>query len=309
MIEHISARSPISLRRWLGRRMAVKAGQTTMSADLPAEKARALMDKAGDRLPVARDVEIERIEYAGRPALRFVPNTPRPGALLFLHGGGYSRGSAQSHKPIVSKLAAAFGVEAISLDYRLAPEHPCPAGIEDALAAWQELRSQTRGPIIVAGDSAGGGLSLALTLRLKERGEALPDALYLISPWTDLTITGESARSKAGADPMLRPENLAEAARLYAGEGDPASPDCSPLFANLAGLPPVLIQVGTDEILLDDSVRLAQRLDAAGVEVRCEVWDKMWHDFPLFAPLLPEANAAMKRVSAWAKPHLSADQS
>lgn len=309
MIEHISARFPISPRRWLARRMAVKAGQTTMSADLPTEKARALMDKAGDRLPVARDVEIVHAEYAGRPALRFIPSSVRPGALLFLHGGGYSRGSAQSHKPVVSRLAAALKVEAISIDYRLAPEHPCPAGIEDGLAAWRKLRSETDGPILVAGDSAGGGLSLALTLRLKEAGEALPDALYLISPWTDLTITGESARTKCGIDPMLRTENLAEAARDYARETDAGSPDCSPLFADLSGLPPVLIQVGTDEILLDDSVRLAERLDAAGVQVQCEVWDKMWHDFPLFAPLLPEADAAMKRVTRWAEPYLSADQS
>lgn len=309
MIEHIPARSPISLRRWLGRRMATKAGQTSLSPDNPAEVARAMMDKAGDRVPSAANVQIGKIEYAGRPALRFIPPSPRPGALLYLHGGGYSRGSSQSHKPIVSRLSDALRLEAISLDYRLAPEHPCPAGIEDALNAWYELRDSVDGPIIVAGDSAGGGLTLAMTGRLKAAEAKLPDALYLISPWTDLTMSGESARTKDGIDPMLKSHYLAKGAEVYAGDLDPASPDCSPLFADLSGMPPTLIQVGSDEVLLDDSVRLAEKMVAAGVDVRCEVWEKMWHDFPLFAPLVPEAGKAIERVAAWSEPYLSATQS
>ncbi|TGY90420.1 alpha/beta hydrolase [Marinicauda algicola] len=309
MIEHIRTRSPISLRRWLGRRMAAKAGRTSLSPDNPPEVARAMMDKAGERVPAASGVEIGRIEYAGRPALRFIPPSPRPGALLFLHGGGYSRGSSHSHKPVVSRLSKALSLEAVSLDYRLAPEHPCPAGIEDALAAFRTLRSDVQGPILVAGDSAGGGLTLAMTLRLKAGGETLPDALYLISPWTDLTMSGDSAKTLDGIDPMLRAHYLDKGAAIYAGKTDRAHPDCSPLFGDLSGLPPTLIQVGSDEVLLDDSTRLAQRLEAAGVEVRCEVWERMWHDFPLFAPLLPEADRAIARVADWAHGYLSASQS
>lgn len=309
MIEHISARSPFSLRRFLGRRMAEKAGKTSLSPDNPPEVARALMDKAGDRVPSAPDVQVGRIEYAGRPALRFIPPSPRKGALLFLHGGGYSRGSSQSHKPIVSRLSRALHLEAVSIDYRLAPEHPCPAGIEDALNAWYELRDSVEGPIVVAGDSAGGGLALAMTLRLRAADAALPDALYLISPWTDLTMSGESARTKDPVDPMLKTHYLARGADIYVGDLDPKSPDCSPLFAELAGLPPTLIQVGSDEVLLDDSVRLAEKMAASAVDVRCEVWEKMWHDFPLFAPLVPEADKAIGRVKAWAEPYLCATQS
>ncbi|GGE43544.1 hydrolase [Marinicauda pacifica] len=305
MIEHIPARPGLSPRRWLARRMARKAGRTSLSPNQPAEVQRARMDKAGDALPTASGVEVSRIEYAGRPALRFVPEGARDGVLLFLHGGGYSRGSAQSHKPFVSNLSRALRLEAVSLDYRLAPEHPCPAAIDDALAAYRTLRSDTQGPILMAGDSAGGGLALATTLRLKADGDRLPDALYLLSPWVDLTMSGESARTKDGIDPMLKTSYLHKGAELYLHGADGQSPDASPLFADLSGLPPTYIQVGSDEILLDDSVRLAEKLAEAGVAVKCEIWEKLWHDFQLFAPLLPEAYKAIKRVPDWAAPYLS----
>ena len=308
MIEHIGAKPHRFPGRWLGRRMAEKAGRTTLSPDQPAEVQRARLDKNGDRVPPARGVAITRIEHGDRPALRFIPEGSRPGALLYLHGGGYSRGSAQSHKPVISRLSALLHLETVAPDYRLAPEHPCPAAIEDALASYRQLRRDVDGPIIVAGDSAGGGLSLALTLRLKAAGEALPDALILFSPWADLTISGGTAASKDGIDPMLRTANLKAASAEYVGEGDASGPDASPLFADLSGLPPTLIQVGEDEILLDDSLRLSERLAASGVAHHCEVWEKMWHDFQLFAPLVREADIALRRCRDWAGPYLDARQ-
>ncbi|MGJ3231472.1 MAG: alpha/beta hydrolase [Oceanicaulis sp.] len=305
MIETISHSGGLGVRRFIARHMARQAGKLTLAPDNPRQVARARMNKSGDRLPGAPGVAIEQVELAGRPALHFRPENPKPGAILFFHGGGYSLGSPQSHKPLVSRMSALFEMEAWSADYRLAPEHVCPAAVEDGEDALQIVRKQTEGPLIVAGDSAGGGLTLAAVIRHRDAGRPAPDALYLLSPWTDLSLSGESTAGRAHKDPMLAPHFLRKGAELYLDGRDPRDPAASPLFADLRGLPPVFIQVGEDEILLDDSTRLHARLKEAGVDVRCEVWTGMFHDFQIFAPLLSEADAALDHAKAWIAPRLA----
>lgn len=304
MIETVKKQPGLGLRRFLARRMAHQTGLKVMSPDNPRQLARARINKAGERVPTAPGVAVHEIEFAGRPALEFRPEDARPGAILFFHGGGYILGSPGSHKPFVSRLAAALNLRAVAPDYRLAPEHVFPAAVEDGTDALEALRQKTDGPLLVAGDSAGGGLTLASVIAHRDAGRAMPDALYLMSPWTDLSASGDSTRTRADADPMLKPGYLARGAELYLDGGDPCDPAASPLFAELKGLPPTLIQVGAREILLDDSRRLATAMETAGVEVRCEVWEEMFHDFQLFSPLLPEADQSLAHVKAWARDHL-----
>jgi len=305
MIETVQKRSGLRLRNFFGRRMARKTGRNALSADQPYQLQRARMDKAAERTPCAAGVKIERIEYAGRPALKFSPPEPRPGSILYLHGGGYSRGSAQSHKPLVSRLSKLFALEAVSLDYRMAPEHVFPAAVEDAADALAQMTREIEGPILLAGDSAGGGLALASVLRRFKSGGTAPDAIYLISPWTDLSMSGESLAGREKADPMLTPDNLRAGVELYLDGAEPENPEASPLFADFDGFPPVFIQAGTDEILLSDSTRLHDRLTADDIPVHCEVWQGMWHDFQLFSPIIPEADHALARARDWLTPHLS----
>ena len=298
MIDIIPRRSGFRLRTWLARRVARKASRG-LSPDVHMAVGRKIMDSAGDRIPMDRSVVYADVQLAGLRTLVFGPKAPRGGQLLYLHGGGYCRGSAYSHRPFISRLAAALNIKTRAPDYRLAPEHPCPAAVDDALAAYRDMRKGMEGPVIVAGDSAGGGLALALTLKLKELGETLPDALILYSPWTDLTISGENVKLKDAIDPLLRAHWLSEAADLYGTELGRDHPLCSPLFGDFAGFPPTLIQTGTDEVLLDDTIRLAGRMEEAGVDVTCELWDGLWHVFPLFQPLLPEGRTANRRARAW----------
>ena len=304
-IEHIPSRKGIGLRSLLGRRMARKAGRSSLSPGIDAAHARARMDKAGRQLPMPKGVAVTTITKGGISGLGFAPDEARRGTLVYLHGGGYSRGSALSHRALVARMSKAFGLKAVSINYRMAPEHPCPAAIEDAVAAIRAVMADEKGPVILSGDSAGGGLALAATLRLRDAGERMPDALYLLSPWTDLSMSGESVRSKADRDPMLNPDYLGAGGQLYLGGRPGNDPEASPLFADLKGLPPTLIQVGSDEILLSDSTRLAEKLEAEGVPVDCEIWDGMWHDFQIFSPLIPEADWAIDRARVWVELHLA----
>jgi acetyl esterase/lipase len=297
-IEHIPPRAGLRIRNRLARNMARKAGQA-LGPDVDMEVGRKLLHAAGDRVPPDRSVTRADVELAGLNTLVFSPSDPRPGQMLFIHGGGYSRGSAHGHSPFVSRLAAKLNLKTRAIDYRLAPEHPFPAGLDDCEAAYKALRDGYDGPLVLAGDSAGAGLALALCVRLKAQGEPLPDALILYSPWCDLTNTAESMTTKSDIDPMFEGHWFPIGADYYAPDADRTQPEISPLFADFAGFPPTLIQVGSDETLLDDSTRLDARMADAGVDVTCEVWDGMWHDFPLFQPLLPEGRMANKRARAW----------
>jgi acetyl esterase/lipase len=228
--------------------------------------------------------------------------------LLYLHGGGYYFCSPKSHRSLVFPLAVHTGARTFSLDYRLAPEHPFPAALDDALAAYRQLVKDGTPPesIVVAGDSAGGGLALALLVALRDAGDALPAAGLLFSPWTDLAATGATLISNDGLDPMFRGAAIARAARFYLGATSPTHPYASPLYADLTGLPPLLIQVGSTEVLLDDARRVAERARAVQVEVDFEIWPKMPHVWQLFVPFIPEGRAALERAAAFACRHAKA---
>ena len=242
------------------------------------------------------------------PAVRVLRPDAQPGRrLLFLHGGGYITGSPGLYRHILWRFAEACRAEIAAIDYRLAPEHPFPAALDDAVAAWRALLEEGANPrrCAVLGDSAGGGLALALALRLRDDGLPLPGAVAAISPWTDLAITGDSCRNDA-ADPMLKSDCLKPFAAQYLQGADPFHPHASPLYGDPRGLPPVLLQVGSDEILRDDSMRMAERLRAAGCDVTLEIWPRMPHVWHAFAPLMPEANRAIARIGAFVSEVLTA---
>jgi acetyl esterase/lipase len=256
-----------------------------------------------------RGTVAEPVEAGGVPAewVR-VPSSAPDRVLLYLHGGSYTIGSPRSHRALVAQIARAAGVRALVLDYRLAPEHLFPAAVEDATAAYRWLLAQGILPerIVIAGDSAGGGLTLATALALRDAGDPLPAALVCLSPWTDLAATGASLQTRARLDPSLAPDGLAAAGQRYVGPGgDVRAPLASPLYADLRGLPPLLIQVGDYEILLDDSTRLAERARAAGVGVTLDVWPEMWHVFESLAGYLPEADQAVAKIGAFVRATLA----
>jgi len=249
-----------------------------------------------NRLPA--DVHCQHVSADGIAAEWIAAPDADSGVILYLHGGAYALGSINTCREFVARLGRAARMRGLAINYRLAPEHPFPAALEDATATYGWLLTQGVDPsrIIVAGDSAGGGLTLAALVALRDAGKPLPAGAICISPWTDLTVTGASLQSKAQVDCMLDPDSLEMYAKYYAGEQDRTSPLISPLFADLSDLPPLLIQVGTDEILLDDATRCAARARQAGVGVTLEVWDEMFHVFQL-VPFLPETKKAVGRIA------------
>ena len=247
------------------------------------------------------------VDVGGVPATWFHPaGADTTCAVLYLHGGGYALGSAFSHGELIARIARALGVPALAVDYRLAPEHPFPAAHDDALTAWRWLTTQYQLPaerITLAGDSAGGGLTLALLIALRNGCQPLPAAAALLSPWTDLTLSGPTLTSRADQDPALTPGLLAHLASDYLAGSDPQHPLASPLFADLTGLPPLLIQVGTAEILLSDSERLADKARAAGVEVTLHREDHAPHIYPSLTDV-PQAHEATTRIGTFLRGHL-----
>jgi epsilon-lactone hydrolase len=245
-------------------------------------------------------VQRQSVEVDGIPGEWHIPAQPVPGRMiLYLHGGYYFAGSIRTYQALASNIAGAARSQLLIIDYRLAPEHPFPAALEDALTAYRWLRKTNPEvkQIVVAGDSAGGGLTLALLVALRDQGDPLPAGGVTLSPWTDLACQGESLRTKAGVDFMLSPEITRKAPALYLGGADPRTPYASPLYADLIGLPPLLIQVGSYEILLDDSTRFAERARLAGVEVRLEVWEEMQHVWQIAANIVPESRQAIEHIA------------
>jgi monoterpene epsilon-lactone hydrolase len=220
------------------------------------------------------------------------------GALLYLHGGGYAGMSARSHRGIAGGFALR-GFRVFTPDYRLTPEHIFPAALDDVAAVWGALRAQVEGPIFVAGDSSGGGLAVALMLNLRDQREQGPSAACLFSPWTDFAVTGASVIVNRDRDPMQVPDCLRMLAKAYLGDADPRSPLVSPLYGDLTGLPPLSIFVGADEILLDDSRRLAERARAAGGVVDLRIYPDMPHAWPLLHAILPEGRQALDEATAF----------
>ena len=225
--------------------------------------------------------------------------------VLYLHGGGYIIGSPRTHRPMLAELSQASGARVLALDYRLAPEHPFPAPVEDSTAAYRWLLNEGYDParIAVAGDSAGGGLTVAMMVQSRYVGLPMPGAAVCISPWVDMEGLGDSMETRAEADPMVMKEGLLLSAKTYLGGSDPRAPLAAPLYADLRGLPPILIQVGDAEVLLDDSTRLAGVAREAGIEVQMDVWDDMIHVWHLFAPILPEGKQAISQAGEFIRKH------
>jgi monoterpene epsilon-lactone hydrolase len=249
----------------------------------------------------AMPASCERVSAGGVDGEWIAAGGGQPGkAILYFHGGGFRLGSVSSHRELTARISEASACRVLAINYRLAPEHHFPAPLEDAIAAYGWMRDQGLKPenIAFAGDSAGGNLVLAAMLSLRERGLPLPAAGVLMSPWTDLAATGVSYTSRADADPIhQRPMILALAKNYLGPDGDPRNPLASPLYADLGGLPPLLIQVGDRETVLDDSTMFAEKARAAGVDVELQVWDGMIHVFQMFAAELAEARRAIDSIA------------
>jgi acetyl esterase/lipase len=266
------------------------------------------LDDVGSVWPVADDIRLEPVRLDGFSAeWSIAPDSNDGRVLLFFHGGGYCSGSIVSHRRLVTEAGRATGVRTLAVGYRLAPEHPFPAALDDALAAWHFLREQgiAAGHIAVGGDSAGGGLTVALIDRLREAGEALPACGWLISPWTDLTLSGATLATKDAVDPIIHKAYLRELADAYLGETvDRRDPRVSPLYADLKGLPPLLIQVGSAETLLADATRLAAAAGEADVPVTLEIWPDMIHAWPLWNAHLEAGREALSHAGRFMAGHL-----
>ena len=267
------------------------------------EARRERLDEVGSVWPVADDVRLDGDELDGlRAEWSIVPGSDPSRLLIFFHGGGYCSGSIKSHRRMVTEAGRAGGLRTLAVGYRLAPEHPFPAAFDDALTVWRRLRKEgyPAKRIAVGGDSAGAGLTLGLAGELKHAGEELPGCLWLASPWTDLTMSGATLASKAAIDPLIHKEYLEELAHAYLPDGmDRKDPRVSPLYADLTGLPPTLIQVGSDETLLADSTRFAAAAGAADVAVTLEIWPHMIHAWALWNARLEPGRRALANVGAF----------
>jgi epsilon-lactone hydrolase len=272
--------------------------------ELSVDEQREVMEASADLFPAEPDVIASQVDAGGVPADWVWVDTPEPDrVVLYLHGGGYVMGSRNTHRGLAGRIARAARARVLLPDYRLAPEHPFPAALEDAAACWRWLVSEGHAPerMTIAGDSAGGGLALATLLALKAAGDPLPACAVALSAWTDLEGTGPTAEPGAVSDPMLTVEGLRSTGRQYAVD-DLRNPFAAPLHGDLAGLPPLLLQVGTREILLSDSTRLAEKARAAGVDVTLEIEDGLIHVWQMF-PDVPEAQRAVERIGRFIDRH------
>jgi monoterpene epsilon-lactone hydrolase len=283
--------------------------QLLQSLPRPANIAerRVRLDTVASADGVAPDIRFDAATVGGCPAeWSLAPGSDPSRVLLFFHGGGYCSGSLKSHRGMVSEAGRAAGVRTLALGYRLAPENPFPAALDDALAAISYLADQgiPTGRVAIGGDSAGGGLSLALMTSLRDQGRPLPACAWLVSPWVDLEMTGESIDTKAAIDPLIHREYLQELAAHYLGRISPRNPLVSPLHAELTGLPPIFVQVGSAETLIDDAVRIAGRLGSADVATTLEIWPHMIHAWHLWAARLTAGRQALASAGTFIRARL-----
>jgi epsilon-lactone hydrolase len=250
------------------------------------------------RLP--KNVCFQPIIINGIPSEWIEANNSKAGVILYLHGGAYALGSINSHREFLSRLALFTQIKILAINYRLAPEHPFPAALEDALTAYHYLLTQGFDPsqVIIAGDSAGGGLTLAALISLRDAGEKLPAGAFCISPWVDLSFPDPFSKKTAKPDPILSSKILEGYAKYYAGNTEPTNPLISPIYADLRGLPPLLIHVGENEILLDESIRFSEKARQAGVIITLVTWEGMFHVFQLFS-FLPETQKSMEQINSF----------
>ena len=255
-----------------------------------------MMRMVGGKTPA----DVRQVDAGGVPSeLVSASGASEDAATLYLHGGGYVIGSPKTHREFARRLSAASRARVLVIDYRLAPESPFPAPVEDAVSAYRWLLSEGYAPekLSIAGDSAGGGLTAATLVSIRDQGLPLPACGVCLSPWVDMEGIGDSMTSRADRDPMVQKEGLVGMAGLYLADADPRSPLAAPMYADLEGLPPILIQVGASETLFDDAVRLDKKARAAGVETTFEEWDDMIHVWHIFAPILDEGQQAIERMT------------
>jgi len=279
---------------------AVRALLTSKPRPVGWSERRQRIDEIGSTWPVADDVRLEEVEFEGVPGeWSIVPGSDPSHVLLFFHGGGYCSGSIVSHRRMVTEAGRAARMRTLAVNYGLAPEHPYPAAHKDAMKAWRFLRMQgiAARNIAVGGDSAGGNLTITLINRLRAAGEKQPGCAWLASPWTDLTMSGASLEAKATIDPLIHKAYLEELADAYAPAPlDRKDPRISPLFSDLRGFPPTIIQVGSSETLIDDSVRFARALGLADVDVTLQVWPHMIHAWAMWNARLTEGREALEQA-------------
>jgi epsilon-lactone hydrolase len=266
------------------------------------------LDAIGSVWPIANDVKLAAVDVSGlQGEWSVAPGSDTTRVLMFFHGGGYCSGSIASHRRMVTEAGRAAGMRTLAIAYRLAPEHPFPAAYDDALTAWRFLRNQVipASKIAIGGDSAGAGLAVALIARLRDAHEELPACAWLVSPWTDLTLSGATLVTKAAVDPIVHKEYLNELVAAYLPPGvERNDPRVSPLFADVRGFPPTLIQVGSAETLLDDAVRFSRAAGEADVAVTLEIWPHMIHAWHLWNAQLGDGRRALANAGAFIRAHL-----
>jgi acetyl esterase/lipase len=302
MPAHASSSFKLRLMRGAAR-LFLKPG---LGAARPLSAQRRFLARMSRAMPAPRGTRVTALSMQGVAAERVdAAAGASDRAMLYLHGGGYCIGAPATHRALTGRLARATGAPVFVPDYRLAPDHPHPAALDDALAAYRWLLQQKLPArnIVIVGDSAGGGLALSCALALRQTGDALPAALVLLSPWVDLSCSGDSMVARAARDPIVEPEGLRRWAGHYLAGRAADDPACSPLFANLDGLPPMLVQVGSEEILNSDAQRLQQRARACGVDCSLHEYPGLWHDFQLQGGLLAEADAAIEEIAVFAARH------
>jgi epsilon-lactone hydrolase len=285
-------------------RQYLQMSKANQSPEANIETARQGLEALSALTPVGQDITVEKVEIEGIAAEWVTaPNAVEDRVFLYLHGGAYIMGSCNTHRYLASKLSRSTAARVLVPEYRLAPEHPFPAAIEDAVSVYRWLLNSgvSSKNIVIGGDSAGGGLTLATLLSLKDAGDPLPALAVVLSPWTDMEGTGESMVTRAEVDPWLSPDATRLTPALYIRDLDPRHPLVSPIYADLTGLPSLLVHVGNDEILLSDAARLVDRARAAGVEVSFKVWDDMWHVFQTFA--IPEGQQAIDEIGEFVTKH------
>ena len=279
--------------------------ESIQSMELSVEAVREGLDQLSTLSKLPKDVKCEPVNVGGIPAEWITtPGSNNNQVILYFHGGGFVAGSIKTHRDLVSRISRVSKARILIIDYRLAPEHPFPAGLDDCVSAYKWLINDEKiAPenIIVAGDSAGGGLTIGLFGKLKEENIPFPAAGVCLSPGTDATMSGESYRTKVELDPFLSPEICEFMMKQYLGDTDPRSPYLSVLTADLQGFPPLLIQVGSSEVLLSDSILLAERAKSFGVDVKLEIWDDMIHVFQAFAAFAPESREAIEKIGEFTR--------
>lgn len=295
------AKKRISLRARIMRKLSSRYFDRIDAATANPVELRHRLDELTRRLPLSRSVTSGTSIIGGVHSMTLAPrDASDDSVLLYLHGGAYVMGSPTSHRNFVSRLAREAGLRAVLPDYRMAPEYQFPVAVNDAVSVYRALlnNGHSANRIVIAGDSAGGGLTMSCMLTLRDRGLPLPAGAFLLSPWTDLAATGESMESNRGRDPWFTKEDVAHVAHYYAGETPVTDPLVSPVYADMHDLPPVFIQVGDLEVLLSDSTRLADNIRAVGGTVDIEIWEEMWHVFQVFYLVMPESRAAIRNMAA-----------